>query len=84
MTTASEAPTRRELRARRIEGAEPMSIPLAPLSAREAVGRRSGIDRIAASSSRAPFWQSAGIVGLVAVIAAVTLPLIAQILSLPL
>jgi len=67
---------------------------LAPLSAREAVGRRTGIDRVAASSSRvsfaqasssrAPLWQAAGIVGLIALIAAATLPLIAPILSLPL
>ena len=94
MTTAAEAPTRRDLRARRIVSPEASSVTLAPLSAREAVGRRTGIDRVAASSSRAPFsqapssraplWQAAGIVGLIALIAAATLPLIAQILSLPL
>lgn len=84
MTTAAEAPTRRDLRSRRLVSPEASSVTLTPLSAREAVGRRTGIDRVAAPSSRAPFWQAAGIVGLIAVVAAATLPLIAQILSLPL
>ncbi|WP_431074658.1 hypothetical protein [Microbacterium phyllosphaerae] len=84
MTTAAEAPTRRDLRSRRSLSPEASPVTLAPLSAREAVGRRTGIERVAPPASRAPFWQAAGIVGLIAVIAAATLPLIAQILSLPL
>lgn len=84
MTTAVDAPTRRDLRTLRAEGSDATAVALTPLSAREAVGRRTGIDRVATRSSRAPLWQAAGIVGLIALVASATLPLIANFLSLPL
>jgi hypothetical protein len=54
-------------------------IDLTPVSARVAVGRYTGIER--SSRRRKPLWQSAGIVGLVALVAAGSLPLVAEILS---
>lgn len=53
-------------------------VDLTPVSARQAVGRYSGIERV---DARRPLWRSAGTVGLVALIAAAALPLLAQALS---
>lgn len=59
-------------------GAAP--IDLTPVSARAAVGRYTGLSR-SRPARPAPFWRSAGIVGLVALIAAAATPIIAQILT---
>ena len=56
---------------------------LAPLPASEAVGRTTGIGRAPLSASRGPLWRSAGIVGLVSLIAAGALPLIAGMFAIP-
>ncbi len=55
-------------------------VDLTPMSASQAVGRFSGIGRI---GTRPPLWRSTGIVGVVALIAAAALPLLAEILSVP-
>ncbi len=82
MSTATQYPTRREIRSRRIvpNGA----VDVAPLPARVAVGRSTGLRSIPLPASRTPLWKSAGIVGLIAVIAAGTLPLAASALDIPL
>ncbi|GAA1233265.1 hypothetical protein GCM10009588_08200 [Microbacterium phyllosphaerae] len=48
------------------------------------MGRATGIGRAPLVTKKSPPWQAAGIVGIIALIAAAMLPLIAQILSLPL
>lgn len=55
-------------------------IDLTPVSARAAVGRYTGLSRTRPVNP-APFWRSAGIVGLVALIAAAATPVVAQILT---
>jgi hypothetical protein len=55
-------------------------VDLTPMSASQAVGRFSGIGRI---GTRPPLWRSTGIVGVIALIAAAALPLLAEILSVP-
>jgi len=60
------------------------SISLAPLSAREAVGRSTGIEPVVVGVARSPLWRALGVAGLVALVAAGSLPLIADLLSLPL
>jgi len=82
MSTATQYPTRRELRSRRILPNGPVDV--APLSARAAVGRSTGLRSVPLPASRTPFWKSAGVVGLIAVIAAGTLPLAASALDIPL
>ncbi len=82
MSTAAQHVTRRDLRSRRIAPID--SVDLAPLSARDAVGRATGIRRIPLAPARPPLWKSAGVAGLIAVIAAATLPLAASALDIPL
>lgn len=60
------------------------SISLAPLSAREAVGRSTGIEPVAIGVARSPLWGALGVAGLVALVAAGSLALMADLLSLPL
>lgn len=60
------------------------AVSLAPLPAREAVGRATGLGRAPLVTNRPPTWQAAGVVGVIALIAAATLPLIAAAFSLPL
>lgn len=55
---------------------------LSPLPASEAVGRTTGIGRAPLPAARAPFWQAAGIAGLIALIAAAALPLMADLLAI--
>ncbi|MFJ2370731.1 hypothetical protein [Microbacterium sp. NPDC087665] len=52
-------------------------VDLTPLAASDAVGRYSGIESLTA---RTPLWRSAGIVGLVALVAAGAAPVIAGVL----
>lgn len=82
MSTTAQHRSRRDLRSRRLATTD--SIDLAPLSAREAVGRATGIRRVPLAPSRPPLWKSAGVAGLIAVIAAATLPLAASALDIPL
>lgn len=82
MSTATQHTTRRDLRASRAARIDPVD--LAPLAAREAIGRSTGMRRVPRASSRPPLWKSAGIAGLIAVIAAATLPLTASALDIPL
>lgn len=82
MSTATQYPTRRDLRTRRLAPIEPVD--LAPHSARAAVGRSTGIRSVPLTAPRTPLWKSAGVVGLIAVIAAGTLPLAASALDIPL
>ncbi|MBQ3359619.1 hypothetical protein ACTJKK_11380 [Microbacterium sp. 22179] len=68
--------TRRALR--RTPGMIPADgVDLAPLSARQAVGRMSGIT---APVERRSFWRAAGIVGGVSLVAAASAPLMAGLL----
>jgi hypothetical protein len=62
----------------------PDSASLAPVSARDAVGRSTGIEPVAIGVARSPLWTALGIAGLVSLIAAGSLPLIADLLSVPL
>ncbi|MFF7291076.1 hypothetical protein ACFY9N_00950 [Microbacterium sp. NPDC008134] len=71
--SAENAVTKLDHRAR----AQP--IDLTPVSARTAVGRYSGIAKSPRRTT--PLWQSAGIVGLIALVAAGSLPLVADLLS---
>ncbi|MFJ4998596.1 hypothetical protein ACIP5T_10615 [Microbacterium sp. NPDC088619] len=82
MSTATQELTRRELRSRRVTPID--SVDLAPLSAREAIGRSTGMRGVPLAPSRPPLWKSAGVVGLIAVIAAGSLPLAASALDIPL
>lgn len=82
MSTTAQHATRRDLRSRRLASID--SVDLAPLSAREAIGRSTGIRRIPLAPARPPLWKSAGVAGLIAVIAAATLPLAASALDIPL
>lgn len=82
MSTAAQHTTRRDLRSRRLARID--SVELAPLAAREAIGRSTGMRRVPPAPSRPPLWKSAGIAGLIAVIAAATLPLTASALDIPL
>lgn len=82
MSTAAQHATRRDLRARRIAPID--SVDLAPIAAREAIGRTTGIRRVPLAPTRPPLWKSAGATGLIAVIAAATLPLAASALDIPL
>lgn len=60
------------------------AVSLAPLPAREAVGRATGIGRASLVTTRTPSWRSAGVVGLVALVAAAALPVMASIFAIPL
>jgi hypothetical protein len=80
-TTETRTRTRRSARAALLA---PDSVSLAPLSARDAVGRSTGIEPVAIGVARSPLWTSLGIAGLVSLIAAGALPLIAGLLSVPL
>lgn len=60
------------------------AVSLAPLPASEAVGRATGLGRAPLTPSRPPLWRAAGVVGLVALVAAATMPLVAGILAIPL
>lgn len=82
MSTAAQYATRRDLRSRRLTPSD--SVDLAPLSARDAIGRSTGMRSIPLAPSRPPLWKSAGAAGLIAVIAAATLPLAASALDIPL
>jgi len=84
MSTTAETRARLRRPAGRIETAIPVAADLTPRSAREAVGRPTGFERAAVTRSRAPLWQAAGIVGMIALIAAAALPLIANLLAIPL
>ena len=83
MSTTAESPARLRRHARRIDAVDPASVDLTPLSARDAVGRSTGIQSVPSASPRVPLWQSAGIVGLIAIIAAAALPLLAGALAIP-
>lgn len=76
MSTAAPYATRRDLRSRRISSTSPVD--LAPLSAHAAVGRSTGIRSVPLAPARPPLWKSAGVAGLIAVIAAAALPLAAS------
>ncbi len=85
MTWTAEAPRTAPVRAAirptvadRTQVASP--IDLTPVSARAAVGRYTGLSR-SRPVAPAPLWRSAGIVGLVALIAAAATPIIAEILT---
>ncbi|WP_455904072.1 hypothetical protein [Microbacterium sp.] len=82
MSTATQYRTRRDLRSRRLVPID--SVDVAPLSARAAVGRSTGIRRVPVAPARPPLWKSAGVAGLIAVTAAATLPLAASALDIPL
>ena len=84
MSEAVDSPGRVE-RPRR--PAPPMlsdAVSLAPLPASEAVGRATGMGRATHTARRAPLWRSAGSVGLFALVAAASLPLVAAALAIPL
>ncbi|WP_314648833.1 hypothetical protein [uncultured Microbacterium sp.] len=75
------APVRAAIRpsiADRAETAAP--IDLTPVSARAAVGRYTGLSR-SRPAAPAPLWRSAGIVGLIALVAAAATPIITEILT---
>lgn len=82
MSTAAQYLTRRDLRSRRISSTD--SLDLAPLSARAAVGSSTGIRRVPLAPSGTPLWKSAGVAGLIAIIAAAAMPLAAFALDIPL
>ncbi|WP_312170788.1 hypothetical protein [Microbacterium sp.] len=83
MTATTETRTRTRRSARPTLLA-PDSASLAPLSARDAVGRSTGIEPVAIGVARSPLWTALGIAGLVSLVAAGSLPLIAGLLSVPL
>nr|WP_201468524.1 hypothetical protein [Microbacterium hydrocarbonoxydans] len=60
------------------------AISLAPRAAREAVGRPTGIEPVAVGVARSPLWGAIAVAGLVALVAAGSLPVIADFLSIPL
>lgn len=60
------------------------SISLAPRAAREAIGRPTGIEPVAVGVARSPLWGAIAVAGLVALVAAGSLPVIADLLSIPL
>ena len=80
VTQTRSADTRRARRAL----ATTDSISLAPRAAREAVGRRTGIEPVAVGVARSPLWSAIAVAGLVALVAAGSLPVIAGFLSIPL
>ncbi|MBP2377322.1 hypothetical protein JOF42_000817 [Microbacterium phyllosphaerae] len=84
MSRATSSPARVSPDSFDATSALPTAVSLAPLPASEAVGRATGIGRAPLVTKKSPPWQAAGIVGIIALIAAAMLPLIAQILSLPL
>lgn len=55
---------------------------LAPIRARDAIGRDTGIAR-SRPSEPVPLWRSAGVVGLVALIAAAAIPAAAHLITDP-
>ncbi|MGN7949167.1 hypothetical protein ACTJKH_10510 [Microbacterium sp. 22215] len=84
MSRATNSPTRVSPGSFDATSALSTAVSLAPLPASEAVGRATGIGRAPLVTKKSPTWRTAGIVGLIALVAAATLPLIAQILMLPL
>lgn len=86
MSTTVESAVGSTRRARRTAAAVPaaVAVDITPLSAREAVGRSTGLRSVPMASARTPLWKSAGIVGLIAIVAAGALPLVAGALSIPL
>lgn len=84
MSGAANSPSRVD-HARRL-APSPLSdaVSLAPLPASEAVGRATGLGRAPLAPTRVPLSRAAGVVGLVALIAAATMPLVAGMLAIPL
>ena len=75
------APARAAIRPTVADGVQTAApIDLTPVSARAAVGRYTGLSR-SRPLAPAPLWRSAGIVGLIALVAAAATPVIAEILT---
>jgi len=84
MSAATKSPSRVDAAARLVPSTLADAVSLAPLPASEAVGRATGLDRAPLIARRPQTWSTAGVIGLVALVAAAALPVIASILSLPL
>lgn len=84
MSGAAKSPSRVDAAARTVPSTLSDAVSLAPLPASEAVGRASGLGRPPLIAQDPPTWRTAGVVGLIALVAAAALPVIASILSLPL
>ncbi|WP_314427940.1 hypothetical protein [uncultured Microbacterium sp.] len=83
MSTMTQTRTAGPRRARRA-ALTADQISLAPRAAREAVGRATGIEPVAVGVARSPLWRDIAVAGLVALVAAGSLAVIAELLSLPL
>ena len=84
MSGAMNSPSRVDAAERTMPSTLSDAVSLAPLPASEAVGRAPGLGRAPLITRDPPTWCTAGIVGLIALVAAAALPVIASILSLPL
>ena len=84
MSGATNSPSRVDVTTRTAPSTLSDAVSLAPLPASEAVGRATGHGRAPLIAQESPTWRTAGAVGLIALVAAAALPVIAGILSLPL
>lgn len=84
MSGAMNSPSRVDAAKRTMPSTLSDAVSLAPLPASEAVGRATGLGRAPLITRDPPTWRTAGIVGLIALVAAAALPVIASMLSLPL
>lgn len=84
MSGAADSPSRVEHARRPAPPTLSDAVSLAPLPASEAVGRATGMGRASLTPARPPIWRAAGTAGLVALVAAATMPLVAAALAIPL
>ena len=84
MSGATNSPSRVHAATRTAPSTLSDAVSLAPLPASEAVGRTTGLGRPPLIAQESPTWRTAGVVGLIALVAAAALPVVASMLSLPL